>query len=80
MTGPFVSQGNGSFEMLLSVQHPGEINGPGQGKVQRNMKIANSEGEVFNQLRTIPIGSNWPHDETRCPRSAIIQSLCIRES
>jgi secreted PhoX family phosphatase len=66
--------------MFLSVQHPGEVHGargrPGSGlptEVERRVRVATREGVLFEQLRSVPIGSNWPSGILgRAPRPAVV--------
>jgi secreted PhoX family phosphatase len=66
--------------LFLSVQHPGEVHGargrPGSGlptEVERRVRVATREGVLFEQLRSVPIGSNWPSGILgRAPRPAVV--------
>lgn len=66
--------------MFLSVQHPGELHGirgrPGSGlptSVERRVRIAARDGTTFEQLRTVPLGSNWPSGVLgRAPRPSVV--------
>ena len=61
--------------LFLAVQHPGEVNGTRQGgamEIQAH-QLVDREGVAFQQLRTVPLGSNWPSGVPgRCPRSGIV--------
>ncbi|MFB2838125.1 PhoX family protein [Floridanema evergladense] len=59
-TGPFFTQDQQT--LFLSVQHPGEVYGTRQNSTAetREFTMHTTNGEKFNQTRTIPIGSNWP--------------------
>lgn len=51
--------------VLVSVQHPGEYRGthghPGQPEVETvEFTLHDNEGKEFKQLRTVPVGSNFP--------------------
>ena len=79
MTGPFVVPSD-EFDLLLSVQHPGEVNGVRKGEPEtRTMQISDRDGQIYNQTRIVPIGSNWPHDETNQPRSSVIQIRKVKK-
>ncbi|MFM7295998.1 MAG: PhoX family protein [Planctomycetota bacterium] len=66
--------------LFLSVQHPGELHGtrgrPGSGlptTVERKVLVAARDGTLFEQLRTVPIGSNWPSGQLgTAPRPAVV--------
>jgi secreted PhoX family phosphatase len=66
--------------MFLSVQHPGELHGirgrPGSGlptSVERRIRVAARDGTLFEQLRTVPLGSNWPSGVLgRAPRPSVV--------
>lgn len=48
--------------LFLSVQHPGESNGTrssGAGEWQA-IRLRDRDGQEFEQLRWVPLGSNWP--------------------
>jgi len=60
LTGPCFDHDEST--LFLSVQHPGEDNGihrEGDEEVQSNM-LVDRDGSTFEQLRTVPLGSNWP--------------------
>ena len=61
--------------LILSVQHPGEINGARRDSalnVQEH-RIYDRDSEPFQQVRKVPKGSNFPHGEDgRAPRSAVV--------
>jgi hypothetical protein len=78
MTGPtFVGD-----TLLLAVQHPSEdspINGdPSAGgdvasRVTRSVQLLDLVGGLYDQLRTVPRGSNWPNDgSAEPPKPAVI--------
>ncbi len=47
--------------IIFAVQHPGEDTPIGTGvKTTREIEILNLDGTLFNQTRTVPLGSNWP--------------------
>ncbi|MBM5816869.1 MAG: DUF839 domain-containing protein [Cyanobacteria bacterium K_Offshore_surface_m2_239] len=61
--------------LFLSVQHPGEVNGTGQ-KDAREVQahqLVDRNGVAFDQLRTVPLGSNWPSGVPgRPPRPGVV--------
>ncbi len=73
MTGPFLS-GDAST-LFLAAQHPGERNGIRQEMASETRQFAmkTTEGELFDQARQVPLGSNWP-DKTAnaAPKPAIV--------
>ncbi|WP_254978396.1 alkaline phosphatase PhoX [Cyanobium sp. ATX 6A2] len=48
--------------LFLAVQHPGEIHGTRQrgGEEMQAHSLEDSAGGRFEQLRQVPLGSNWP--------------------
>jgi secreted PhoX family phosphatase len=77
MTGPtFAPDG---LSLLVSIQHPGELNGArGATKNKpteeaRPMKLAARDGSLFTQLRTVPLGSNFPSNKPGdLPRPCVV--------
>ena len=67
--------------LILSVQHPGEYSGARKDSAStvQEHRIYDRDNEPFQQVRTVPKGSNFPHGEDgRAPRSCVV---CItRES
>lgn len=61
--------------LFLAVQHPGEANGTrreGAMEIQTH-QLVDREGGSFQQLRTVPLGSNWPSGVPgRAPRPGIV--------
>ena len=61
--------------LFLAVQHPGEDNGvhqPGREEVQA-YRLQDRDGRSFEQLRRLPLGSNWPAtDPGRIPRPGVV--------
>jgi secreted PhoX family phosphatase len=61
--------------LFLSVQHPGETNGTrinGALEAQAH-RLVDGEGREFEQLRWVPLGSNWPAGAPgRSPRPGIV--------
>lgn len=52
----------GEALLFLAVQHPGEdsaIHQSGQEELQSSM-LRDRDGNPFEQLRRVPLGSNWP--------------------
>ena len=48
--------------LFLAPQHPGEVNGQRRSGAteQRQLALTTTGGQVFQQIRTVPLGSNWP--------------------
>lgn len=66
--------------LFLSVQHPGEQHGT-RGRagaalpteVERRVLVAARDGTLFEQRRTVPVGSNWPSGKLGSPpRPAVV--------
>lgn len=55
--------------MFLSIQHPGEGNGIRQNKTleTRKVTLTTTNGEQFQQMRSLPVGSNWPSKTLNTP-------------
>jgi secreted PhoX family phosphatase len=61
--------------LFLAVQHPGEQNGTRQAGAQEIQvhQLLDRGGTSFQQLRTVPLGSNWPSGAPgRPPRPAVV--------
>ena len=65
--------------LFLSVQHPGEDNGirpgppSGAGASEaQGYTMRDRDGQPFEQLRWVPLGSNWPSGPGRAPRPAVV--------
>jgi len=73
LTGPCFD--NSDSTLFLSVQHPGEDNGvhqPGREELQA-YNLRDRDGGRFEQLRRVPLGSNWPATQPgRIPRPAVV--------
>ena len=73
LTGPCPSADGRS--LLLSVQHPGELNGRRQrgAKEARGFELQNNAGKSFKQLRCVPLGSNLPQGSSDAwPRPGVV--------
>jgi hypothetical protein len=61
--------------LFLAVQHPGEDNAahqPGREEFQAH-QLQDRDGRPFEQLRRVPLGSNWPSGAAgRTPRPAVV--------
>ena len=68
-------QGEGEATLFLAVQHPGEVNGTrrkGAEEIQAH-QLVDRKGVGFEQLRIVPLGSNWPSGvPDRPPRAGIV--------
>ena len=65
--------------MLVSVQHPGELNGArgragsGPDSETRKVVLADRAGRTFEQQRVVPLGSNFPSGERGAvPRACVV--------
>jgi len=61
--------------LFLAVQHPGEDNGTRQpgGEEYQAFTLRDRNNQPFQQLRRVPIGSNWPSEQTgRSPRPGVV--------
>ena len=61
--------------LFLAVQHPGEQNGchqRGEEEIQA-FSLRDRKGAAFEQLRKVPLGSNWPSGvPDRAPRPSVV--------
>jgi uncharacterized protein len=72
-TGPCFAPDNRT--LFLSIQHPGEYHGMRQNGASETRAIAllTTDGQEFNQTRTVPLGSNWPSQQpNQPPKPAIV--------
>lgn len=68
----FYEDDNHEEFLLLSVQHPGEDQGIGRGEIEErviNMKAR--DGKSFEQIRKVPIGSNFPDGPEHPPKPTV---------
>ena len=73
LTGPTPSADGRS--LLLAVQHPGELHGRREqgAKEARGFELQNNAGKSFQQLRWVPLGSNWPDGSSASwPRPGVV--------
>jgi secreted PhoX family phosphatase len=73
LTGPCFDRDE--HTLFLAVQHPGEDNGihqPGQEEIQSYV-LRDRDGGRFEQLRRVPLGSNWPANRPGAvPRPGVV--------
>ena len=73
LTGVCLDQEESS--LFLAVQHPGEVHGARvSGGIEfQSHQLVNREGASFQQLRQVPLGSNWPAQAPgRPPRPGVV--------
>lgn len=61
--------------LFLAVQHPGELHGTRQGQASewQAHRLVDRGGQPFEQLRQVPLGSNWPSGVPgRPPRPGVV--------
>jgi secreted PhoX family phosphatase len=62
--------------LFLAVQHPGELNGIRRDGAEeaRGFPLRLSDGSSVNQLRWVPLGSNWPQGEANAaPKPSVLE-------
>jgi secreted PhoX family phosphatase len=83
LTGPWHTE---DHCLLIAVQHPGEVHGargfPGVDQPMdirdREVSIMGRDGNLFTQHRTVPLGSNFPDNQSGAiPRPCVV---CIRRA
>ena len=74
LCGPCFDRGDRT--LFLAVQHPGELHGTRRGEDQAEIqahRLLDRRGQPFDQLRRVPLGSNWPSAVPgRPPRPAVV--------
>jgi secreted PhoX family phosphatase len=63
------------FLCILAVQHPGEAGGIRRDLAFENRKfvLKTTNGQEFEQIRQVPLGSNWPSGQVnQPPRPAVV--------
>lgn len=61
--------------LFLAVQHPGKVLGTRQGQAStwQTHRLVDRDGQPFEQLRQVPLGSNWPSGVPgRPPRPGVV--------
>ena len=55
--------------LFVAVQHPGEVTGTRRDMAvkQEQISVLTTDGQEFEQTRTVPQGSNWPDKEANIP-------------
>jgi len=73
LTGPCFDTSDST--LFLAIQHPGEDNAthqPGQEEIQA-YTLTDRDGGRFEQLRQVPLGSNWPSGQPgQIPRPGVV--------
>jgi secreted PhoX family phosphatase len=78
LCGPCFDQPDGAADpttLFLAVQHPGEQHGTRRDGAQevQAIDLVDRRGEPFQQVRSVPLGSNWPSGVPgRTPRPAVV--------
>jgi secreted PhoX family phosphatase len=66
----------GESTLFLAVQHPGEDNGTrpsAEAREAQAHRLVDRSGRPFEQLRWVPLGSNWPSGVPgRAPRPGVV--------
>jgi secreted PhoX family phosphatase len=74
LTGPCFDGGEST--LFLAVQHPGEDNGTrpsAEAREAQAHRLVDRSGRPFEQLRWVPLGSNWPSGVPgRAPRPGVV--------
>ena len=80
-TGPYFSPDQKT--LFLSIQHPGEQYGTRHNfnTDVRDFELLTTNGNIFKQKRTVPLGSNWPGKATDSPpRPAVVAIRALGET